>query len=169
MTEREITVRRLSPDDWTIERDLRLAALAESPSAFGSRFEDAVRMDESDWRVRLSEQVRFAAWLGRQSIGTVGFAAAREPYPVGTAVLIGMWVAPFVRGRGVADRLVDVVVEQCRRDGKTAIWLSVTHGNVVAERLYARHGFARSGTDLEGEGDTFDMVRPNRSGPEGTG
>lgn len=160
MTDAEITVRRLSPDDWTIERDLRIAALADAPAAFGSRLSDAEGFSEADWRSRLSGQLRFTAWLNDEPVGTVGFAAAKDPYPAGTAILVGMWIAPFARGLGVANRLVAAVVEQCRRDGMTAIWLSVSDGNVVAERLYARHGFARSGTDLEGDGDTFDMVQP---------
>ncbi len=153
----ETVVRRLSPEDWPIERELRLAALAESPSAFGSRLVDAEAFGEAAWRARLSGQTRFAALVGGRAIGTVGYASSREPYPVGTAVLVGIWVAPNARGCGVADRLVDAVIAACRSGGFGAIWLSVTHGNEVAARLYERHGFVRTGTDLEGDGDTFDM------------
>ncbi len=160
MIDHEISVRRLSSDDWPTERMLRLAALADAPSAFGSRLVDAEAFDEVDWRRRLSSQVRFAAWLHNDPVGTIGFVAASEPYPTGTAILVGTWVSPSARRHGVADRLVEEVVAQCRREGVSAIWLSVTHGNLAAEGLYARHGFTRTGTDLEGDVDTFDMVRP---------
>lgn len=151
-------IRRLSPDDWSIERDLRLAALAESPSAFGSRLADAEVFEEAAWRSRLAGLTRFAAMIAFRPVGTVGYARAQLPYPVGCAVLVGMWVAPDARGRGVADRLVEAVIAACRSDGYGAVWLSVTHGNEVAARLYERHGFIRTGTDREGDGDTFDMT-----------
>lgn len=154
----EIVVRRLFPEDWGIERGLRLAALADTPSAFGSRLADAELFNEADWRARLSGQTRLAASLDGRFVGTAGYAAGREPYPAASAVLVGMWVAPDFRGRGVADRLVEAVTAASRREGFASIWLSVTHGNEVAARLYERHGFARTGTDLEGEGDTFDMA-----------
>lgn len=160
MIDADISVLRLTPNDWRTERELRLAALFDAPSAFGSRLVDAEAFTEPDWRQRLSSQVRFAAWVGGIAVGTVGVAVDGEAYQAGTAVLVGMWVAPDARGRGVADQLVEAVIAEGRRDGLTAICLSVTHGNVVAERLYARHGFTRTGTDFEGDGDTFDRVRP---------
>jgi len=154
----EIIVRRLSPEDWRIERGLRLAALADAPSAFGSRLADAELFNEAEWRARLSGQTRFAASVDGRFVGTAGYAAGREPYPVASAVLVGMWVMPGPRGRGVADQLVAAATVACRLEGFASIWLSVTHGNEVAARLYERHSFARTGTDLEGDGDTFDMA-----------
>ena len=152
-----IVVRQLSPDDWEVERDLRLAALTDAPSAFGSTLAETLSFAEHDWRQRLVGQVRFAAWLDGVAVGTIGCAPARAPYPKGAAVLVGTWVAPTARGRGVADRLVATVTGWCQHHGYPELWLSVTHGNVAAERLYVRQGFERTGTDLEGDGDTFDM------------
>ena len=155
---RRIVVRQLSPDDWQVERDLRLAALAESPTAFGSRLADAEKFGDAEWRARLAGQTRFAASIAGYPVGTIGYAPASSPYPGGTAVLVGMWVAPDFRGGGVADRLVVAVIAACRSNGFAAVWLSVTHGNDVAARFYGRHGFVRTGTDFEGDGDTFDMI-----------
>lgn len=46
----------LTPDDWPIWRELRLAALAEAPQAFGSRLADwqGEGDREERWRDRLS-------------------------------------------------------------------------------------------------------------------
>lgn len=159
MDEPAIFVRELSPDDWELERALRLSALADSPSAFGSRLADAQAFDETEWRERLERQTRFAVWLDGMPVGTAGCVPAQNPYPSGSLVLVGMWVRSSARGKAVANRLVEAVVDWGREHGRTGIWLSVSHGNVIAERLYARHGFRRTGTDLEGDGDTFDMRR----------
>lgn len=163
-----LEVRKLSADEWEIERDLRLSALRDAPEAFGSTLAETILFDEGQWRERLVRQARFAAWIDGEPVGTAGCSLAHDPYPQGAMVLVGMWVRPAARSRGVACRLVGAVIECCLRHDRPEIWLSVTHGNVAAERLYAKHGFHRTGTDLEGDGDTFDMRRDgplNRASP----
>ena len=46
-----IGIRVLAEDDWRLWRDLRLAALAESPDAFGSRLADWQDAGEARWRL----------------------------------------------------------------------------------------------------------------------
>ena len=134
-------IARLSRDDWEIYRGARLAALEDAPSAFGSRLEDERQRSEAEWRDRLSHRTQFVARDDGRVLGTVGcrFEVAD------VAELVSMWVTPGARGSGVADRLVDAVLEHAREHDRGATLLWVSEGNTPAERLYARRGFVRTG------------------------
>ncbi len=43
-------IRRLAPDEAEVLREIRLAALLESPTAFATRYEDAARRTLDEWR-----------------------------------------------------------------------------------------------------------------------
>jgi ribosomal protein S18 acetylase RimI-like enzyme len=66
--------------------------------------------------------------------------------------LVGMWVAPGCRGRGVADGLVAAVCDLARAAGAGAVTLWVTEVNDRARAFYRRVGFAATGARM--------LVRP---------
>lgn len=49
-----ITVRAVGVDDWATWRELRLAALADAPDAFGATLREWRDADEARWRDRLA-------------------------------------------------------------------------------------------------------------------
>jgi ribosomal protein S18 acetylase RimI-like enzyme len=151
-----VAVRRLAPDDWPLYRDLRLAALEDAPHAFGTRLEDERRNAERDWRERLERRAVFAAFHGPAPAGlTVGIPWGDDPT---SAYLTAMWVDPEHRGRGLGDALVVAVLDWSRDEGFEAVRLWVSDGNEPAERLYARHGFTRTGATQS--------IRPGEPGVE---
>jgi ribosomal protein S18 acetylase RimI-like enzyme len=156
------SIERLGPDAWEVYRDLRLASLRDAPHAFGSRFELERERSETEWRGRLAARTQFVAMDGAEPIGTVGC----RPEPGGELELVSMWVAPRARRSGVADRLVEAVLDEASSRGDATVVLWVSEGNAPAERLYARHGFARTGRtqpvdDADpGRGREFEMWRP---------
>lgn len=157
-----ITVRELTPDDWAIWRDLRIAALAEAPYAFHSRLEDWLGAGESAWRERLAAP-------GRHLVADVdhrpaGMACAVPPDPAGVADLLSLWVAPHGRGRGVGDALVAAVLDRAAGWGAHRLALHVVIGNDAASALYRRHGFADLGTVARADGVV--EVRMERAVPE---
>jgi len=165
MTEaaRLMVVVRLGPADWRAFRAIRLAALAEAPAAFGSTLAAERRLRPAAWRARLAGRAQFAVRCGEALVGTVGgFADAAS----GGAELVSMWVQPAWRGQGVGDLLVRAVVDWARAAGYPAVRLWVSADNGPAERLYARHGFCRTGErqliDAEApeRGDEVAMLRP---------
>ena len=138
----ELVIGRLAAADWSAFRDIRLAALRDAPDAFGSTAEDADKLDEAEWRRRLTQRAVFLAEVSNMPVGLAAGIAGDQP---GEAELISMWVAPAWRRRGVGDRLVEAVVAWAIGDGFTTIYLWVAEGNDRGEGLYARHGFARTG------------------------
>jgi GNAT superfamily N-acetyltransferase len=134
---------RLTPDDWQAYRALRLAALADAPEAFGSTLAKERGLDEAAWRAKLGYRVQFVARQGGAAVGTAGGERCGDV--AGAALLVFMWVAPGMRGCGVGDVLVRTVLEWARAQGLDPVRAWVTEGNLPAERLYARHGFVRTG------------------------
>jgi ribosomal protein S18 acetylase RimI-like enzyme len=146
-------IRRLAPADWQELRDARLTALEEAPDAFASTLEAEVGQGEEQWRERFATSVFFGAAQpgnGTPLVGLVGgFAeAAGHADPGGEPAawhLISMWIAPQVRGQGIADELVTAICDVAREAGARQIALWVTDGNDRARAFYTRAGFRGTG------------------------
>ncbi|GAA2144924.1 GNAT family N-acetyltransferase [Actinomadura napierensis] len=135
------TVRLLEVEDWSLYRSVRLTSLADAPEAFCSTLAREEAFTPDVWRDRLSAR---NTYLAETADGPGGLVAV-VPEEDGTAELVGMWVAPAARGRGVGDLLVRAALDWTAEHGLPELRLWVVEGNRRAERLYSRHGFARTG------------------------
>jgi ribosomal protein S18 acetylase RimI-like enzyme len=145
-----ITIKSLTTDDWRLWRELRLAALAEAPYAFGSRYADWVDAADDRWQARLARPgwVHLIAHLDDQPVGMATGVPIEDPGPIdqpGVAELLSFWVAPQARGAGVAARLVSAVETWADERGTTVLRLSVRPDNDRAIAFYRRYGFADTG------------------------
>ncbi len=139
-----ITLSPLSVDDWRLWRDLRIEALREAAYAFGSKLSDWQGPGDTEerWRARLTDvPLNIVARLDGKPVGMV---SAISP-DVKSAELISMWVAPFARGSGVGDALIQAVVSWAERQHARQVVLAVRADNERAIALYARHEFIDSG------------------------
>lgn len=154
----DFVVDRLRPEYWRAWRELRLRALAESPEAFGSTYEENVRVTAETWQQRTRA---FAAPAGDRAMFVAIDQATREWIGCagshvdvdGTPNLISMWVAPEHRGRGVGSSLVDAVIDWARATGHVRVRLDVVRGQESAVRLYGRLGFRHTGRSTPMERD----------------
>ena len=133
-------IRRAGPDEWFDVREIRLAALVESPDWFCASYDEEIDQVESWWRRFIAAGAWFIAYAGDTSIGIAAGIRSRE-LEDSTRQLISMWVEPVARGRGIGGRLVDEVIGWARADGANEIQLQVTEGNEAARRLYEGRGF----------------------------
>ena len=141
----EIKVRALGEDDWQVYRNIRLAALQESPEAFVATRAQEEGLDEQVWRERVRRSRRLVAESGGSPLGVVSLGQAKEP-DAGTGELFGLWVAPRARGTGVAWKLVEAGADQARKDGRSHLsyWVGTDNGRAVA--FASSFGFRPGGT-----------------------
>ena len=135
-----VAVRRVGSDEWLSFRSIRLAALADAPTAFVTTHDQASQYDEQHWRSHTAEGGTMIAWRDDRPVGLVAAYV-----PDGAAHLVMMWVEPASRGTGVVEALIDSVVAWAGERGLPEVRLWVVEGNGRAERAYARYGFVRSG------------------------
>ena len=79
--------------------------------------------------------------------GVVADADVQRAVPVRPAIeLSKMYVLPDAHGAGVSAALMSAALEASRTLGAACVWLGVNQENQRAQRFYAKHGFAISGT-----------------------
>ena len=150
--------------DRELLRTLRLHALQDVPSAFGSTYEREATFGDDEWERRLATEHNslFLATDGAgQPIGLAGGVRAGPNARAGD--LVAMWVDPVARGTGIAGELVEAVVDWAERSGVTQLTLHVTDGNGRAEALYRRHGFRRTGAQFVRDRDGLTEVELART------
>jgi ribosomal protein S18 acetylase RimI-like enzyme len=142
-----LQLRRIRADDGLRYRDVRLRGLANTPSAFQTRYEDAATRPDGYWHdvaagsERGDERVQFVADDGERFQASGGGLIDDG----GTVVeVIGIWVDPAHRGQGIGEALVREAMAWGQQRGASSARLWVNVENHTAIRLYERLGFART-------------------------
>jgi ribosomal protein S18 acetylase RimI-like enzyme len=143
-----LTIEPITIDNAVVFRSVRLRALQEAPSAFGSTYAREIQFTEGEWIRRTmlwngERGIGFLAMDGNVSCGLAGSflngADATE------AQLISMWTAPTHRQRGVGRLLVNAIIDWASQRGARRLQLMVTSNNQSAISFYQRLGFALTG------------------------
>jgi GNAT superfamily N-acetyltransferase len=138
----DVTVRQTTGDDWKTWRDLRLQALRDTPTAFGSTYEREVAFTEADWRDRTfgGDGVSVLAFLDGVAVGMGG---GYRDLP-GWLHVVAMWTAPEWRGHGAGSAVLEHLKAWSAGRG-LRVHLDVETTNQGARRLYERAGFVVTG------------------------
>ena len=139
-----VSIERIKAEEWQLLREMRLAALADAPEAFGQRFEEARGQPDAEWRAttQASSHGERRAWFvaRNEEPRPVGIVQARRR-PPDDCLLFSMWVAPEARRSGAGRALVDAVEEWGANCGARRVVLWVIAGNEEALRFYDRIDF----------------------------
>jgi ribosomal protein S18 acetylase RimI-like enzyme len=142
-------IRRIQPDEGATLKSVRLAALADSPSAYSSTYAVEATQPNDHWDLRAAvgaAGTKSATFFAVSGEVVIGMVAAYRPDDAGRSVeLVSMWVSPAQRRAGAAAALVAAVVDWARETGAAAVELWVTRGNDAAAHLYESQGFCRTG------------------------
>ena len=129
-------------------KSIRLAALQESPTAFGSKHEIESKLSDVEWLKKAdlwSNGTRSTCYLAFDGDRACGIAAGYFPDDGTGPYLVSMWVAPTHRRRAVGHRLVEAVVAWARSRGARQLMLDVTTNNDAAIGFYEKLGFTKTG------------------------
>lgn len=75
----------------------------------------------------------------------VGFVMTAVEQETSTYWIGGLMVDWTEQNRGIAQRAIESLIDRARLDGLKHVALSCAPSNLVANRLYARHGFVPTG------------------------
>jgi len=113
----EISVRVLAESEWSLYRDIRLRALAESPGSFTATLADEADRDEQFWRDRMTRSYRLLAERGEVPQGIVSLGPDEQDPTA--AEVFGLYVVPEARSTGVSWRLVEATADLASQGGYT--------------------------------------------------
>jgi RimJ/RimL family protein N-acetyltransferase len=143
------TIRCLLPADIPAYRHLRLEALAQHPTSFGSsaeeergrlsRFENPIQAQDSNTFV-------VGAFVGKELVGMCGFVREPASKTRHRGLIVSVYVRDGYARQGVGQQVLALTIaEAFDRVGVEQIELGVTVGNVAANRLYEQAGFVEFG------------------------
>lgn len=145
----DLTARRTRGDEGAALKAIRLTALLDSPSAFGSTHRAEATRPTQHWVERARDGAAgnvsatyFAVFDGR----IVGLVGGYRPDPASAVVeLVSMWTSPDARRLGAGRRLVEAILDWARAASAESVELWVTRGNDPAIELYTSAGFRATG------------------------
>ena len=143
-----VTLERITESMTLTFKAVRLSALKDAPSAFGSTYAEESQLPEVEWKRRASVMSGSCA---------TGYIAVQDGRPCGMvrgfidqqnprrAHLASMWISPERRRAGIASKLLEAVESWAIGSGARELALTVTNNNESAIALYMRRGFKLSG------------------------
>ncbi|WP_201830233.1 GNAT family N-acetyltransferase [Microvirga zambiensis] len=154
-----ISIRTFDPSDAQILQNLRLEALAGSPEAFLSSFEEEATLSLETVRDRIPSSgpnAIFGAYSGEQLVGMAGFAVYDRMKARHKGVMWGVYVKPEWRRQKVGQALVRQVIDHASRH-VIVLEAAVSLVNEGARRTYHGLGFKPYGIERKAirVGDNF--------------
>lgn len=140
-----LTIRRLREEDWQTYRELRLAALRDSPDAFAATAAEEEVYGEHVWRSRMRRADRIIGLRDDQPVAVASVRAMHGDFSH-VAEVFSVWVAPQLRGQGIATALMQACADEAREDGHTQLvyWVGTENARAVG----FASGFGFRPTDL---------------------
>ncbi|MGA8938243.1 MAG: GNAT family N-acetyltransferase [Acidobacteriaceae bacterium] len=157
----------ITPALASLYKQVRLRALQDTPSAFGSTYDRERQLTDEDWHNRVTSldgnhRIGFLALDAGQPCGLV--LCFRDERDSPQAEILSMWVAPSHRRTGLSSALLDAVRHWAASHRTTTLRLMVVNNNAAAIAFYQRYGFTMTGRASPYPNNPtlseFEMARP---------
>ena len=159
-----LTARRIKQGECELYKKLRLKSLQDSPGAFGSTYESALKrspeswIEQTDGCSRGSNRATFLAFKDDRPVGLA--TVYRLESPADVVELMQFWIAPEFRRKGAAVVLLDNAMEWASKNNFRAVTAGIMTGNAGAMSFYQKYGFTpESGIVLNCPGDAAVLIK----------
>ena len=142
-----MTVVELTPDQWSVARDIRLQSLLDDPDAFGARYEHEVEHTADQWRTFVTRQSVLVVIDGERPVAMATVENLEGDFGA-TCWLGGCWVVPSERGRGHLRRIMECLDAHARERDWVVQGLGVWIDNYPAISAYEALGFVTMGDQM---------------------
>jgi RimJ/RimL family protein N-acetyltransferase len=164
-----MNVRALRSDEGQLFKDMSIKMCTEVPTAYRLTLAEADARTDEQWQQLAAESASsptMESFVGEISGEPCGFVMGtvlpqhvlaviegRTEEHAGhgltdTTLLGSMWVAPHMRGQGLAQLLIQAVLTWAKENNQRRVMLAVTQGNERALRCYVRFQFRQTGFAL---------------------
>lgn len=143
-----LSLERITTENVLAFKAVRLWALEDSPTAFGSTYAREAALTDNEWLTRAANMngETKIGYLAMDKGTACGIAAGFLDENDSTrAQLVSMWVAPTHRTTGVGSALVGAIKDWARSRDVRTLCLMVTSCNQNAMTFYEGIGFTKSG------------------------
>ena len=142
-----ISIRRIRPGEADLFKQIRLAALLDSPSAFGSTYESAQQRSAESWQRQADSTAQ-----GSDRATFLAFADDALDRPIGIMAL-------YRNEDGVAATILEAVCVWAGRNDFDTIVAGVASGNSRVLSFYEKQGFRQTSSVAPGESDGQKLVK----------
>lgn len=135
------SLKRLTPDDWRLYKQLRLEALKNTHGAFGGSYDSESLLADTEWQGRLV-QPGCAFWVlydQNRPIGMTGVVQAKDSAE--TTALIASYIHPDYRGKGLSNFFYKARIEWSKENGYKRIIVSHRASNAASKAANQKFGF----------------------------
>ncbi len=144
-----IEIRPLTEVDADAFRALRLAALQDTPEAFGSSYQEEADRPREFFVARAAPpepSVTFGAFADTRLVGMAGLSVSNRLKERHKAYMWGVFVLADFRGRGVGRKLVQRVIDRAAGNVRV-LQCSVVTAQEATRRMYRAMGFLPYGLE----------------------
>jgi ribosomal protein S18 acetylase RimI-like enzyme len=156
-----IKIRRIKEQDFEVYQKIRLLTLKTDPQNFSSDLKMRSKQNAKQIKKEISKKVIFGAFQADNLVGIAGWQRYLFPKRKHQAKIVGVYVRPEIRVKGVAGKLMKKLFTEAKKCRIEMLVLQVTANNKIAIVFYGALGFKIFGIETKAVKDSkkyFDMI-----------